>query len=271
MAFNVFVAKRWGSFALLSVAPACVLVLVSVFYGIWIGLGFFFAVILICWLLATVLLKNPFTAMLEGKGILVIDINSTGVLTPFIVRLKNPYVSGRLKGESVKDVYDRDAVYQLDEPRKPEKFETIEADLKADGTLIITLSKDRFNRSRFQLFQYPVLFYNSQIKGMLTKDYLSEQEKESFSEHLLLNLNRKLEDLESQMRDFARYVVETTRPKAGGLLQKYWWVIVILVVIGIGIMAYVFGKPLLLGMIKGGTQAANSGAGATPSAPVVPP
>lgn len=113
---NPFVMRRTIATVLCPVI-ACVLFFVGLIYYQLIGAIFFmFVALLLCYFLGRVLLLNPFTAMLEGKGILVLNIDSTGVIRPFIVSVMSPFIQGKLNGRQVKDAFDRSAVFHMAAP-----------------------------------------------------------------------------------------------------------------------------------------------------------
>ena len=235
---NPFIIKRWIATTLSGFFPTLSFAICTVFYSYWIGLASFFITFIIMFFLTKILLSNPFTDMLEGKGLLVISIDSTGIIKPFLIGLKQPYVTGSLDGEKVRDVYDRNTVYQLAAAAK----NCGKQEKTKDGKVIITLDDEKFNKSRFGMYQYPVLLYNKQVKSLITKDFLSEQEKESFAEHGILYLNKKMEELTSVVRDFGRYVVELTKPKEEFWKNKWLWFFLIG---GIILLALLLGKPVI--------------------------
>lgn len=258
---NVFKLKRVAATLLTAFLPVLTFYILLLYYGYWIAIGGFLAIAFLMIFLAGILLKNPFTLMLEGKGLLVFNIDSTGIIRPFVVGIDQPYVFGFLGKQKVHDVYDRDAVMQLAPPDKNGKF------MHKDGKIHIDLTEDQFNKSRYGMYQYPVLIYNAQVKSLLTKDFLSEQEKQSFAEHGVLYLNRKLEELSSIVRDFGRYVVELTKPQSEWYKNKWLWLI--LVVFGI-IMLLLFARPIIDVVMNTAGNVAGSTSSAASSAPVTP-
>ena len=92
------------------------------------------------------------------------------------------------------------------------------------------------------MFHYPVLKYNSQIGGFVTKDFLSNMEKEVFAEHGILNLNRKVQALDMWVKDLARHVVDTILKPKGMFGGSSW--IWILLLIGLGLAAVMFGPQI---------------------------
>ena len=219
-----------------------------------VGLG----CLLLSIILSVLLLKDPFRIMVEGKGLLVLDLNSTGIIQPFIMKVHQPYVEGKIFGEKVNDVYDRDTVVQLAEP-----IQSGNAHITKEG-IDIKLTQDEFNKLRFGLYHYPTLIYNGQIKSLITKDFLSEQEKKSFAEHGILYLNRKMEELTSIVRDFGRYIVELTKPKSSIFQSKWFWIILI---VGIGLIAILMGKPILEQIMGKGSETLSNTLGNNPVVP----
>lgn len=115
------------------------------------------------------------------------------------------------------------------------------------------------------MFHFPLLIYNSQIKSLITKEWLSEKEKDTLSEHSVLYQNIKLKDLTSVTRDFSRYIVELTKPVQGILKGKWGWIILIGALV---LLALLFGKPIYNAVISGGGTLAqtvtNTGGAITP-------
>lgn len=161
--------------------------------------------------------------MLEGSGILAIDITSTGILKPFLVSVQGAYVKGKANKTDIIDVFDRNAVMNLAPPIKVTKPATWE-----DGKLKIELDENEYNQNRFGLFQYPCLLYNSAVGSFVTKDFLSEGEKTVFAEHSILYVKRRLEDLTSAVRDFGRHIVEQLKPQSS-IFKNKWFVVIVII------------------------------------------
>ena len=203
-------------------------------------------------LLAHLITKNPFTDFLEGKGLLSFNLDSTGIITAFISKIDAPYIKGKLFGKQVKGVFDRQIATQMSPPivsKHPAK-------VNDDGSITITIDKNEFAHARFAMSQYPVLLYNEQLETFITKDMISKMEKETFAEYTILYMNRVTEELTRLFRDFGRYVVELTKPKS-----SIWsnWIIWVLLIGGIGILAFLF-LPKVISYIQGGTISAMSSA-----------
>lgn len=256
---NPYIIKKYAALILAGIFTTVCFAIGSIFYNIWVGLVCYLAGMLVSILIGVLLLKNPFSAMLEGKGILTLNLSSTGIIQPFIVKVNPPFIRGKLSGRFVNDVFNRSTVMQIEPPT----IAATPAQFTAEGGINITLTKDEMINARFGFNQYPVLIWNNQIESILTKDFLSDKEKEAFAEHGILYLNRKTEELTSQIRDFGRYIVETLKPKPNWYENKIIWIVIVIVLI---ILAALFA-PALINAIKpifqGTTTAASAAAKAT--------
>jgi len=224
MALNLNIVKKWVG---LGIAPTLVgittLITVISTHNIWYAIGGFIATTLLGIILGGLIIRNPFSQMLEGQGIITFELSSTGVITPFISTVNQPYIQNAKKG--MNDIFDRETVYNLSPPTKAGTLQQNE-----DGNLTLNFTKEDYNRAKFGMMQYPCLIYNSQIKSLLTKDFLSDQEKIAFSEHSIIYQNQKLHELTSVVRDFGRYIVELTKPQTKfNLFQNKWFWIVLLI------------------------------------------
>jgi len=260
---NFFVVKKWSALLLMAFAPTIAFTIFSSIYGVMIGTGVFLLITIIMLFVGNKLLDNPFRSMIEGKGLLVLKMDSTGVIMPFIANVFQPYIKGKVKGQNVSDTYNRNAVFSLstagtgkavmDEKSKRISFE---------------LSEEEFNTSRFGLFHFPVLIWNDQAKTLITKDFFNSKEMSLFSEHTIIFLNRKVEELTNNTRDFGRYVVESLKPTSSGWGGWLTWVIII----GVIVLLLVMFGPQLLSAIQGAGGTVSQGIStATQSATIVSP
>lgn len=263
---NPFVVKKWGAFLLTGLLTTICFFIGLTFYNFIFGLIFMGAGLMISSLLADKLLQNPFRLMLEGKGVMAINIDSTGIIRPFILAVKSPYVEGRLGDKLAKDVFDREAVYNL---AAPQKAGMVQQGTGSDNQarLAIVLSEDDYNKGRFALFHYPCIIFNEQLNSIITKDWLSDKEKGGFAEHQVLYLNRKMEELTSSIRDFGRYVVESLKPKQFNI--KPMWVIIFVIIVVV-ILLVIFAPQLIPSLQKAGGSVAegvsNAASAVTPIA-----
>jgi len=264
---NPFILKKWAALMLSSLLTTILFFTGFTLYNLIFGLIFMGGGVIISVLVGGKLLENPFTQMLEGEGILCIDMNSTGMLKVFIMRVNPPYVEGKLDNKLAKDVFNRSTVFSM---AAPQKAGIAQQGVGEDGVarMALVLSEEDYNKGRFGLFHYPVLIYNGITQSLLTKDFLAEKEKSTFAEHGVLYLNRKMEELTSAIRDFGRHVVENLKPNKFSLGGTWLWIIVVIAVI---ILAIIFLPKLIPSLQQaGGTimDTASSAAGSVQSAKI---
>lgn len=251
MTINLIKVKNYAALIMTGVIPVMFFAISNILYGFLYSIAFMLVGLLIGVIIGKVMLKNTFTAMLEGKGIIVINIDSTGIMQPFLVAVESPLIKGKIGNKSVNDVFDRDSVYNLAAPQVAEK----KATPKDDGGISIDIDGKELNKGRFALFHFPCLIYNQQLGSILTKDFLSNQEKEAFAEHTAIYLNRKMEELTTAMRDFGRYVIETLKPAKSIFQNKFFWIVI---AVAIFILIILFGKPMLQAVTNFGSGASSS-------------
>lgn len=266
MALNVFKMKKWAGLLLIGFLSTMSYMIGSIYYDFLLALVCFGAGLVVSVMLASVLISNPFQKMLEGQGILCLNIDSTGIIRPFVVAVKPPYISGKIGKNKVSDVFNRSTVFSIAGPEKMGKMERIKEGDKMGG-FNISISYDEYNEARFGMFHYPVIIYNQQIKSLITKDFLSSVEKDTFAEHGVLYLNRKVEELSSAVRDFGRYVVETLKP-ASSWYQSKWFIIVI---VGLLVLILAMFAPAVIQQIQGFASTAGSGVGKAASSATITP
>jgi len=234
--------------------------------GLLWGIIFMLIGTIISYFVGNSLLKNPFTELIEGKGILMLDITSTGIIQPYICMVQTPYIKARIGRKWIEDIFNRSAVFQWAKPITAKKPAIVNED---KTKFKIEIGEKEYNDGRFALFHYPCLIFNSQIESTMTKDMLmskdmlADKEKEAAAEHGILYLNKKMQELSNAMRDFGRYVVELTKPGKSLLGNRWMWIIII---IGLGIILIMFAPRIFTAISKGmpgASLAAKSLGGAT--------
>lgn len=257
---NMFAWKRRGAF----IASMLITVLVYHFLILFSNMTYaiigMLASVFIWTLLGGFMIKNPFTDMLEGKGIICMNIDSTGITQPFIVSVNNPYIKGKFRKSVVEDIFDRETANYLKNPKKSHN----QAQIDNNGNITFKLTNKELNDAKFGLYGYPMLIYNAQMQSFITKDFLSSIEKSMFAEHTTLYLNQKVSELTGLLRDFGRYVAEQLKPKSSFLTSGPIIAIVVIVII---IILAILMFPMIKGFISpaadGAITAVQSAAGAT--------
>lgn len=256
MALNVYKVKKYGALGICAFIPTVMFLFGIQGFTFFEALGLFFLGLIVSVVIANKMLTNPLTDMLEGKGLLVLGLDSTGVIAPFIARVNEPYIEAEFKKKGIFDIFDRKLIHYLRPPRhvnavkefdvtkKIKDKEGKEVDQKGNF-LTIHLPEKQEAKSMFAFLHWPVLIYNKNLESFITKEMLEEKEALVFKEHLVLYLLKKVENLTNYVRDFARHVIEQSKP---GLLGKLFgggalfWVVVIIVIIVVGSLLF----PLLL-------------------------
>jgi len=250
---NPFVVKKWAAFIIVGFLSVIGFFVGLKYYNLLMGLAAFMGCLIVAAIIANVMIRNPFTDMLEGRGLLVIDINSTGIIRPFVFGISPPYIRGVKDGRVKEDVFNRSGVFNFKTPVAAQKKAEYITEGEKEGGIKIELSEDDYNKARFGMFQYPVLLYNSQLDSLVTKDFIAVTEKETYAEHTILYLNHKINELTTVMRDFGRYVVELTKPKANWLQSKLFWIIIIIAALLLGALFL----PKIVGLMGGAVESAS--------------
>jgi hypothetical protein len=229
---NPYVIKKWLILALLPVLPGMSILITLMFVkDIWISIGAMLATVLLIAVIGNLLFRNPFSQLLEGKGILTLFLDSTGVIGMTISKVSLPYTRFKWRKEVIDDIYDRETVFQATVPVKGH----INTKIDDKNNLHIVLTQEEYSKAKFQMLTYPTLLYNGVTKTIITKDFLADQEKDVLAEHSILQLNQKVNELGGYMRDFGRYIVEQLKPKSM-MAGKWMWVIIIGVLIVLAVM-----------------------------------
>jgi len=240
MQINWFKVKRYAGLFLTALIPF-VLFMVFIFTGwglFWATVGWLVGVVLAVLLYRKVIVRHPLIDYLEGSGIVVKTLDSTGIIKSAIVDVNPPFIMNR-KGEPI-DYFDRDFVWYETIPNKRKgSFMQRGVKIGEQTYTIFGIPEDEFNDARFVEENYIVMMWNAPTKTFLTKEVIGKFEKELLTNHLLLYLVEKVKELSNNIRDFARYVVEMTKPKKTGLLNKWWvWLLIGLAVVIIGYLAW---------------------------------
>ncbi len=239
MKLNMFKIKKWAALFLVGFMPTLMFFMFILF-----GYGLIFAIV--AWLITMVLsiflfnmiVRHPVLQFLEGEGLLAFTFDSSGLIEPFIAKVRLPFIdSDKYKTTSL---FDRKSVFYMKKPKeatitklsKEEAKEKLKEKFSEDyDYYILRYKKEDTNKITFAFEHFPVLIYNKSMDAFLTKDALAKLEEDAMIKHLVLYLKKKTEELTSIMRDFARHVVEMTKPKKPfGFLSSWWFWLVLIVV-----------------------------------------
>jgi len=228
---NVNKIKKWVGILIVSILPIVIynVFLISGWGLIWAMVGSLLLVILGIPLFS-IIYKHPLLDVIEGKGMLVLTLDSTGIIHPYIAQLKPPLINVKTKKGLVSTIFDRNSVSYLKAPK------IVNATAKEDAEfeiLTLKIPKNKKYQYQFQFDAYPTLVYNRNLETFLSKETLGKMEMDTSIKHLVFYLKKKTEELTSVMRDFARYVIEMSKPKNpfGFVGNAWFWIIVVVAVI----------------------------------------
>ena len=252
MNLNMFKVKKWGCYFLLGYLPVLMymLVMLQTYDLILSAFVAIIGIVLAGVLVNIILMRDAFIKMLEGAGLLVGTLDSTGFFQLFTVNVDPPNIRGQYGPKrKVDTVFDRDMVLNLLVPKKGTlvKATMIDENGTPCGTVEVLKMPDPKERqdNMFSMLSRPMFIYNKIIDSFLSKQVLSKQEKEVMIKHAALNLLKKTENLSNNIRDFARYVVEQTRPRMGFLQGRGKWLLIIAAVVIVIILMALIGPSLL--------------------------
>lgn len=236
---NWFKVKKYLTFLLVSAIP-----LVIFFFSL-LKLGDLIMAAL-AWLAATMLMmfvgsrlmRHPMMQMVEGDGLLGMTIDSTGLIQPFLIRVIPPFMHGRLGKKNVEDVWDRNATFYLKPPKEGQL--AVAEDDSGELYEVIVLGKagEDHNDKIFSFEGHLVFIFNKALNTFITKDMLAQLESRTMAKHVILYLSKRTEELTAMIRDFARYIVEQTKPKKFFGLGNWFIVIVIVAILLIMILMF---------------------------------
>lgn len=240
-------AIQYGILKTMSFLMVALLPLMAVFMLLFIGLpafgvmagGILLAVILVLFF-NTLTSMNPWIRAIQGKGILIMDINSTGVGKVYNAIVRNNPIGGvdleiDFGGGNVeKMAYERSITHRIKAPIKAiisfaKGKRTI--DNSQEPGVMIKLTDDKYQQSIWKFDYLTFAFYDSVAGVLLTKPVLSDTEKQLMIEYISLNEWRELKSLNIQMRNFTRGIFDMIANKMGGLASNPMIIIIIVIVV----------------------------------------
>lgn len=237
---NIFKIKKWGAFFLMAFVPTLTFYLTLVNYRDFIYAVIFFMVATLgMTVIASKLISHPLLELIEGKGIIAFTFDSTGIIQPFICRVIPPFTKGRLGKQEITDVWDREAVFYLTRPKKGQLTVARDEDGELYEVIVLGKAGEKHVDELFGFEGLPALIYNRALNTFITKSALAELESSSIVRHVIFYLNKRVEELTAMIRDFARYVVEQTKPKKGLFGLGNWFWIILLIAIVVIVMLFV--------------------------------
>lgn len=219
---------------------SALLAVISVFLSVFIGKA---------------LTNHPYIDMLEAHGLVVQDINSSGVIQPYTAAVNLPYLD-LLKKNPLRTIFDRKIAFYLMKPKKA----VISED---DECITLRIPKQKDTALNFSMQGVPTFLYNSKLNSFITKEFLSTNENSIMTEHLTLVLLDQVRSFRKSVQDLTKHTVDQFAPnKFWGMLKNPWVMAMIIIVVMILVVMMVMPQlPKLLGY-------ASSAAGSIQGVPV---
>jgi hypothetical protein len=187
-------------------------------------------------LLGDAILRHPLLQVLEGEGNLIFDLSSPGVIQLYCAKVTLPWISVTTKaGLTLRRIFDRNISFSLRDNVIPVEGKDI------NGDTWIKIPGEEKVKMNFSLEGRPAFIMNSKLQTFVTKEFLGTLETKIMVEHLVLNLLKTIEELNQNIKDFGRYVMEQIRPQRGIDLNSPWIKVIGFIIVGI-IIVY-FGWP----------------------------
>jgi len=195
-------------------------------------------------------LRHSFTKMLEGKGLVALVLDSTGLIGNFNVKINAPDMMADLPtrdGIPIEDTYDTEMQHRLMVPQDADMSKAYRFKQNKDGEMEITEEVDvlvlpKGNEKYDKLFSFenrPVFIYNKVMGKFLSRDALAKFEKDIEIKHSALNVLRKIINTDIHFRDFGRYIGENIKPGKKGLLASHPIIKWILIAMVVGMVAFI--------------------------------
>lgn len=193
------------------------------------------------------ILRHPMLTMIEGKGLLSLILDSTGLIGCFNVIVNAPKMLGKKPGENLEldETYDVDIMHRIIFPKdaplvqgfEVNRDETTGKTFFKPKMVLVLPDEEKKHDTLFRFESMPVFIYNKVMGQFLSRNMLAKNEKHMQLKHSSLNILYKLATLGDVFRDFGRYAGELTRPKPKGIFARWPWLkyvligVVILVII----------------------------------------
>ncbi len=205
---------------------------------------------------AAQLLKNQWTKIAENQGIPVLTFGSGGVINQYIAKPKNPEeLTFTLHGKKITIPISRQAAFYLRPPQDANYTTT-------QDKIIIEIPKKDAEKNIFTIFGKTGFVFNEQMGTIITKDFVTDREKDLYLEHNALYITRKIEEISKNIKENADYAIALLGRKKLDLPD---WAKLILVGLGLAVIIY-FAWPIITSAISGASSGAAKVAETTTSA-----
>jgi len=154
---NTFKMRKWGAFAFAAFIPTTMFFLALITWGLFYAYLFFAAGAVLSVVIGGKLINHPMMQMIEGSGLMILTIDSTGLIKPYLAKVNPPFLHANILGRIKTTVFDRNTINYLAQPQ------TAEVKQDDDGkNITINLPKEGYSNKLFSFSgAFPVLIYNT--------------------------------------------------------------------------------------------------------------
>ena len=225
----------------------------NVLISIVVALGVAVAIML----MGSKMLRHAFTEMLEGKGLIALILDSTGLMASFNVKVNAPKMTGVFLNKNVppiEDIYDLDMMQRLVVPKTVGLTTAYSIEKGENGiklgepveVLILPKGDEKYDKL-FAFENKPVFIFNKVLGKFMSRGALANYEKDIEIKHNALNILKKVQETDVSFRNFGRYLGDQLKPGKKGFfsspIMKY---IVIAAIIGFAALMVLLFLPSFL-------------------------
>jgi hypothetical protein len=248
---NLRKVKSYGSYFIASLIPlfaltATLITTYDLLIAVIISIIFLFPTIII----ARNVSDTPLRRIDEGEGLMIIDLNSKGIIKTYTATIKSPFINIRTNEKEISTLYDRDASFSFELPEDIKQVQYVEKDGKKYLVMELPEKKHYFQFENF----YPTFIINTNAGFIYDKERIGKLEEKYMTKTDLNYLKVKLDELSAILRDFARYVVEQLKPKPSIFGNWIIWLIIMLIIGLVLVMVMNYLPSLVSNPIQTATQ-----------------
>lgn len=301
---NPAVIKKTIGLSFMAIFPLIGYVLFMLVTGnnIFAGIVAAFVTGIFAFYLANNFLDHPFRSMSEGRGLLALNLNSTGIIQPFILQRNVKYLTGKVNNNKISRLWNRRNVLQVKPPingviigldklnveeTSPEKVEELLRLLRRDDathkdrfilvdfegydpreTDVIIMPRQNYKDIQLALEGYTAFIYNDQTKDFITKTDLQNLEMKASIFNKLEYASEKADDLGRSLRDFGRMVMTQIGVQFSGIFENkivQTLIIGAIVVVVLYVLYQVFGGAVSIPGIPAPPDITGGGGAITPT------
>lgn len=269
-----FLGKKLLGLSLLGTLPLLLFAVMLVIYSFDMITSLLVSLVFVLLLVLVVhffIITHPFLKIVESNSLPVLTIDSNGVIRVFLARVKPPEISFFDGVQHVKQLVSRFSTFYLTAPRgatmtrKEDSF-FVEDDA---GNKVAAFKQEEALTNRFDFLSVPCFLYNVHLGSLLTKDFLSQQEKYLFAEHNALYITRKVEEISQNAKLNADYAIALLGRSRLQVPEWVKWIAIVFLLAILGYLAYPHIVNMLSGSGKAVAEVASSAAPVV--APLTPP